>query len=532
MVVRIGTRGARARSMAISALALPAHVFRELPSEELARIAIESGQCSVTAHGALVLCTGKFTGRSPGDRFIVSDEETAGRVDWNSTNVPISPENFAALEAHVRHHLRQQTSYELRLHAGGPAGSAVRLVTTSPAHALFSRHLFQAPQNQDDPENSLTILHTPDCVAIPALHGTKSATFIVLNPATRTILIGGTGYAGEIKKAVFSMLNYLLPEQGILPMHAAVNVGEHGDAALFFGLSGTGKTTLSADPERWLLGDDEHAWSDDGLFNLEGGCYAKTINLSQEDEPQIWGAVHRRLTVLENVVMDQRGRVDFSDASLTENTRAAYPLSALPRVWAKPVVAAPKHIIFLTADAFGVLPPLARLSLDQAVYYFLSGYTAKVAGTERGLKQPTPTFSTCFGAPFMPRPPTLYARLLERRIAAADAGVWLVNTGWTGGPYGEGQRMPIAETRRMVSAILAGELERVPLRREPWFGLEVPSAISGVRAAVLEPRTTWKEPSRYDREARALSIRFRENFEKYASGVSRDVLEVGPGSIA
>jgi len=514
--------------MAMRELVFPAPVLRELPSAELARIAIESGQCSATAHGALVLGTGKFTGRSPSDRFIVKDELTAPRVDWNSTNVAISPENFAALEAHIRRHMRQQPTYEVRVHAGGPAGCPVRLLTTSPAHALFARHLFQATRYGARLEDTLTILHSPDCNAIPELHGTQSATFIVLNPATLTILIGGTGYAGEIKKAVFSLLNFLLPERGILPMHAAVNVGEGGDSALFFGLSGTGKTTLSADPERYLLGDDEHAWSDDGLFNLEGGCYAKTINLSQRDEPQIWGAVHRALTVLENVVLDENGFVDFSDSSLTENTRAAYPLSALPRVWPEAVVRAPGHVIFLTADAFGVLPPLAKLSLDQAVYYFLSGYTAKVAGTERGLREPAPTFSTCFGAPFMPRPPALYARLLRSRVAQAKAQVWLVNTGWTGGPYGEGQRMPIAETRRMVSAILGGELDAVPTRSEPFFGLEVPAAIPGVRSAVLDPRACWQDPARYDREASALGRRFLENFKKYEAHVDGGVLIAAP----
>jgi phosphoenolpyruvate carboxykinase (ATP) len=518
--------------MAIRELPYSAPVYRELTSAELAKVAVESGQCSVTAHGALVLRTGKFTGRSPGDRFITRDEMTDSRVDWNSTNVAISRENFAALEAHVRDRLRQQGAYELHLHAGGPAGSAVRLLTTSAAHALFCRHLLQSPSSSDDPNEALTILHTPDCAAIPKRHGTKSGTFIVLNPASRCILIGGTGYAGEIKKAVFSHLNFLLPERGILPMHAAVNVGARGDSALFFGLSGTGKTTLSADPERFLLGDDEHAWSDDGLFNLEGGCYAKTINLSERDEPQIWGAVHSPLTVLENVVMDEAtGLVDFADASLTENTRAAYSLSGLPRVWPAPVVAAPGHVIFLTADAFGVLPPLARLSLDQAVYYFLSGYTAKVAGTERGLKEPSPTFSTCFGAPFMPRRPTEYARLLRNRVAQTGSRVWLVNTGWSGGAYGVGQRMPIAETRRMVAAILAGELDDAPTRRDPWFGLEVPLNVNGVRPEVLDARGSWaktQEPASYDQAASALARRFVENFARYADDVSAEVRRAAP----
>ncbi len=520
-----------AASMAVRELGYPRPVTALLSAPELARIALESGQCSRTRDGALVLLTGKFTGRSPSDRFIVQDALTGPRVDWNATNQPISPESCAALEAHLRQHLALRKTYEVRARAGGPEGSALRVLTTSPAHALFCQHLFQSARNGDAPGRGLTILHSPDCAAIPATHGTKTATFIVLNPATRTISIGGTGYAGEIKKAVFSFLNFVLPERGILPMHAAVNVGAQGDSALFFGLSGTGKTTLSADPDRFLLGDDEHAWSDAGVFNLEGGCYAKTINLSARDEPQIWQAVHQPTALLENVVVDaQTNDVDWADASLTENTRGAYPLSSLPNVWPEEVARAPRKVIFLTADAFGVLPPLARLSLDQAAYYFLSGYTAKLAGTELNQVQPQPTFSTCFGAPFMPRPPALYARLLRQRVEAAGAEVWLVNTGWVGGGYGEGRRMPIAETRRIVSAILAGELARAPTRREPVFGLDVPLVVAGVRSSVLDPRASWPDAARYDAQAAALASKFADNFRRYAADVSDGVRRAGPST--
>ncbi len=517
--------------MAVRELGFPRPVTALQSAPELVRSALESGQCSRTKDGALVLLTGKFTGRSPSDRYIVKDELTAPRVDWNATNQPLSPECASELEAHLRRHIAQRNAFEVRVRAGGPEGSAVRLVTTSPAHALFSQYLFQAARTGDDFANGLTILHGPDCAAIPATHGTKTATFIVLNPGKRTIVIGGTGYAGEIKKAVFSYLNFVLPERGILPMHAAANVGVRGESALFFGLSGTGKTTLSADPERFLLGDDEHAWSEAGIFNLEGGCYAKTINLSAQDEPQIWQAVHQPEALLENVVLDPQTReVDWNDASLTENTRAAYPLSSLTNVWPEQVARAPRKVIFLTADAFGVLPPLARLSLDQAVYYFLSGYTAKLAGTELGHPQPVPTFSTCFGAPFMPRPPTLYAKLLRQRALAAGAEIWLVNTGWVGGGYGEGKRMPIGETRRIVSAILAGELTSTATRREPVFGLEVPVAVQGVRSSVLDPRACWVDPVRYDAQASELVVKFAENFRRYAPDVTEAVRRAGPSA--
>jgi len=484
----------------------------EPSAAELARIALESGQCTEMRSGALVFRSGKLTGRAASDRYIVKDESTQNDVAWGSVNRPITPQQFLALRTHLSEHIAERGAYLLTRHAGGPEGLGLRILTTSPMHALVSRHLFQEAREEHGDERPLTILHSPDCFAIPETHGIRSGTFIVIDVSSRTILIGGTGYAGELKKAVFSYLNFVLPARGILPMHAAVNVGNWGDSAVFFGLSGTGKTTLSADPERHLLGDDEHGWSDHGLFNLEGGCYAKTLKLSAADEPDIWRAVNTPLAVLENVVIDDgNAEIDWSDASITENGRAAYPLSALARVWQKPMARSPEHVIFLTADAFGVLPPVARLSMDQAVYHFLSGYTAKVAGTEAGAKEPQPTFSACFGAPFMPRAATQYAELLRKRLQESGARVWLVNTGWVGGAYGEGQRMPIQETRLIIRAILSSALELGPTRVEPYFGLAVPKYVAGVRPLILDPAASWKDARRYDAQARRLVRRFQEN---------------------
>jgi phosphoenolpyruvate carboxykinase (ATP) len=507
----------------------PGKLHRDLSTERLAEIAVEGGQCRRTSHGALVLGTGRFTGRAAHDRFVVLDDETRPRVEWGPRNQPLLPSQYHALKTLLAQHLARADVYEIHAHAGGEEGVPLGVFTTSAAHALFARHLFQAPRAAANGAEPLTVLHAPDCFATPAVHGTKSGTFIVLAPTERTILIGGTGYAGELKKSVFSTLNYLLPERGIFPMHAAVNVGAAGDSAIFFGLSGTGKTTLSADPERFLLGDDEHAWSDAGVFNIEGGCYAKTVDLSHEHEPAIWRAVHRNDVLLENVVLDAAtGVVDFADRSITENGRAAYPLSAHERVARDALVPAPNHVVFLTADAFGVLPPVAKLSLDQAVYYFLSGYTAKLAGTELGQQTPQPTFSTCFGSPFMPRPAVEYAELLRSRIAGSGARVWLVNTGWTGGPYGEGHRMPIAETRRIVRAILNGELDRASFRVEPSFGLEVPDSVAGVPSALLDVRGSWRDPARYDAQASDLARRFEENFRAYRDHVPAGVVAAGP----
>lgn len=517
--------------------------FVDLDTAALRDIAISSGACRQTCDGALVMSTGPHTGRAASDRFIVANAASLAAVGWGKVNRPLPAEAFQALRQHLLAHLDAAATYELHLHAGGAAGARVRVVTTSAAHALFCRFLFQdaarfaelgAPAAsslgpQAPLPHAITVLHAPECQADPAVHGTRSGTFIVLDLLSRTVLIGGTAYAGELKKAVFSLLNFALPEAGILPMHAAVNVGASGDSAVFFGLSGTGKTTLSADPERFLVGDDEHGWSAQGLFNLEGGCYAKTLGLRPELEPEIWRAVHGPSALLENVVVaSATGDVAWGDASVTENTRAAYPLHALGRVWSAPVVQAPGHVIFLTADAFGVLPPVAQLSASQALYYFLSGYTAKLAGTEAGLVRPEPTFSTCFGAPFMPRPAATYARLLRQRLEESQARVWLVNTGWVGGAYGEGQRMAIGETRRIVSAILGGELTHAPRRRSGRFGLEVPTQVPGVRSAVLDPRACWADPARYAAQEAALAERFIDNFRNYAAEVSSDVQSAGP----
>jgi phosphoenolpyruvate carboxykinase (ATP) len=503
-------------------------VHSGLSDEQLAERALQSGQCVATSFGALVLQTGRFTGRSPSDRFLVRDEHTEARVDWGPRNQGLSPDGYRALAMELREALSHREVLEVRAHVGGTFGAPVRVVTTSPAHALFSRHLLQAERPGANFEDTITVLHDPEFLASPERHGTASSTFIVLSPSDRTVLIGGTAYAGEIKKAVFSLMNYLLPEHGILPMHAAVNVGPSGDSAVFFGLSGTGKTTLSADPERFLLGDDEHGWSDEGLFNLEGGCYAKAIGLREEYEPDIWRAVHRPRVVLENVVLDSSGAVDWSDRSLTENTRAAYPLAALPRVYGEELARHPRNVIFLTADAFGVLPPLARLSLDQAEYYFLSGYTAKLAGTELGQLAPQPTFSTCFGSPFMPRPPVSYSRLLRQRVEAVGANVWLVNTGWIGGGYGDGRRISIADTRRMVRAVLEGELDSTPTLVEPWFGLSVPHEVPGIAQSLLHPRQNWSDPGQYDAQAGLLAQRFDDNFAVHAASVGDSVRAVGP----
>lgn len=503
-------------------------VLRDPSCETLRQIALGSRQCRQTCAGALVLMTGKHTGRAVADRYIVETTTTADTVAWGKVNQPLSLAHFRVLQAHLRSHLAESHTFELRLHAGGAEGAPVHVTTTSAAHALFCRYLLQELRPFARAREPLRVLHAPECLAVPAIHGTKSGTFIVLDLDSRTVLIGGTAYAGELKKSVFSCLNYELPERGILPMHAAVNVGEAGDSAVFFGLSGTGKTTLSADPARYLVGDDEHGWSDAGLFNLEGGCYAKTIALRQEFEPDIWDAVHAPSALLENVVLDAGGEVAWADASITENTRGAYPLRSLAHAWHGQVAAAPKNVIFLTADAFGVLPPVARLSLEQAVYFFLSGYTAKVAGTEAGVLRPEPTFSTCFGAPFMPRRPTVYAELLRRRLLASGASVWLVNTGWVGGPYGEGQRMPIAETRAIITEILQGRIAQNGLNRSGRFHLDVPLGISGVDPRRLDPRAAWPDPARYDAQEAMLAQKFAANFEQYAPLVSDEVLRLQP----
>jgi phosphoenolpyruvate carboxykinase (ATP) len=407
---------------------------------------------------------------------------------------------------------------------------ALRVVTTHPYHALFAKTMFIDPKPEE--LNGFTpqalVLHAPALEAVPAEDATRTSTFIVLHPSRTEVLIGGTFYAGEIKKSIFTLMNDRLPLDGVLPMHCSANVGDEGDVAIFFGLSGTGKTTLSADPERHLIGDDEHGWSDEGVFNIEGGCYAKVIRLSPEAEPEIYKTTQSFGTVLENVIVDERGVLDLDDDSKTENTRAAYKLEQIANALPTKRAGHPSNVIFLTADAFGILPPIARLSREQAMFYFLSGFTAKLAGTEIGVTEPQPTFSACFGAPFLPQPPAVYAHLLGERLDRHGATVWLVNTGWTGGPFGEGERMPIAATRALLHAALSGGLADATFRTDELFGFEVPTQVPGVESSLLDPRSTWGHPEAYDRKARELAQMFRDNFEQFAAEAGPGVTAAGP----
>ena len=481
--------------------------------------AIRAGGARLTADGALQVETGAFTGRSPKDKFIVRDALTADTVWWDNSGA-LEPEQFELLRSDIVDHLTGQGLYRQDLLAGAdPAHQYdVTVLTPSAWHALFIRNLL-IRRGEDVPASDftrpVTILHAPLFEAVPARHGCRSATVIALDMSRNIVLIAGTSYAGEIKKSVFSLFNFHAPEAGVLPMHCSANLGPEGEAALFFGLSGTGKTTLSNDPDRPLIGDDEHGWSDAGVFNLEGGCYAKTVNLSASAEPEIFAATRRFGTVLENVVLGADSVPDFTDISLTENTRAAYPLSVLPSIARGSTGGTPKTVVFLTADAFGVLPPLARLTPDQAVYHFLSGYTAKVAGTERGVTEPQATFSACFGAPFMPLHPTVYGQLLANRLEKSGASAWLLNTGWIGGAYGTGKRIDIASTRRLLSAALNGELDDAQMREDPRFGFEVPIAVAGIDTRLLDPRQCWADGDAYDAQAAKLVDLFRKNFEKF-----------------
>jgi phosphoenolpyruvate carboxykinase (ATP) len=484
---------------------------------------IVSRREGVLAHeGAVVVRTGNHTGRAANDKFIVKDDETAGKVNWNKINRPIAPEYFERLHQRMIAYFQGRDIFVQDTTAGSHNGYRlpIRVITETAWHSLFARNIFLRRPVEELARHvpAFTVIHAPAFRAIPDIDGTNSDIFVVLNFSRRMVLIGGTGYAGEIKKSIFTILNYLLPEQSVMPMHCSANVGSQGDVSLFFGLSGTGKTTLSSDVDRGMIGDDEHGWGEDGVFNFEGGCYAKVIRLSKELEPLIWGATHRFGAVLENVNIDAgTRRIDFNDESYTENTRAAYPIGFMPNSVPSGLGEHPKNIFFLTADAFGVLPPISRLTPEQAVYYFLSGYTAKLAGTEKGLgKEPQITFSTCFGAPFMPLEPRVYAGLLEEKIRLHGPKVWLVNTGWTGGPYGVGQRISLPYTRALIRAALTGELDRTPYTHDPIFGLAVPRACPNVPAEVLDPRRTWRDPAGYDDQARNLLDRFQKNFVQFA----------------
>jgi phosphoenolpyruvate carboxykinase (ATP) len=480
--------------------------------------------------GPLVVDTGRHTGRSAKDKFFVREPESEDRIAWGDVNQPISEERFEGLREKLLDHLNERDLYVVNAFAGAdPAHRLlVRVITDSPWHALFAKTLFINPSEEElrDFEPDALVLHAPAVEADPEEDETRSETFIVLHPSRAEVLIGGTEYAGEIKKSIFTVMNDRLPLEGVFPMHCSANVDDQGRVAIFFGLSGTGKTTLSADPERRLIGDDEHGWGDEGVFNFEGGCYAKVIRLSPDAEPEIYKAVHAFGTVLENVVLDDRGVMDLNDASKTENTRAAYGLEQIENALPEKRAGHPSSIVLLTADAFGVLPPIARLNRDQALFYFLTGFTAKLAGTEIGVTEPQPTFSCAFGAPFLPQKPTVYARMLGQKLDEHGSAVWLVNTGWTGGPYGEGQRMPIAATRALLRAALDGELDRVEYRTDPIFGFEVPVEVPGVDSSLLDPRSTWSDPDTYDEKARYLATRFQQNFQKF--GAEENIVQAGP----
>ncbi|QGG52799.1 phosphoenolpyruvate carboxykinase (ATP) [Lysinibacillus pakistanensis] len=503
----------------------------QLSVPQLAEKATSRGEAMLTVDGAVRAETGKYTGRSPKDKYTVEEESTKDKIDWGKVNQPISSEVFDNLYVKVVKYLKERDElFVFKGFAGADKDSqlSIQVINEYAWHNLFAHQLFIRPTEEELASHvaDFTVISAPNFKADPAVDGTASETFIIVSLEKKTILIGGTEYAGEIKKSIFGIMNYLLPQQGILSMHCSANVGEAGDVALFFGLSGTGKTTLSADPDRKLIGDDEHGWSDNGVFNIEGGCYAKTINLSAEKEPEIYNAI-RFGSVLENVAVDPETRIcDYDDGSLTENTRVAYPIQYIDNIVDPSVAGHPKTIIFLTADAFGVLPPISKLTKEQAMYHFLSGFTSKLAGTERGVTEPEPVFSTCFGSPFLPLPATVYAEMLGQKIDEHGAQVYLVNTGWTGGEYGTGSRMKLSYTRTMVRAAIDGKLADAETIQDSVFGLHIPTAVEGVPTEVLNPRDAWADKAAYDKKATELAGLFNENFKKF-SNVSEAITTLG-----
>ncbi|MES2523816.1 MAG: phosphoenolpyruvate carboxykinase (ATP) [Gemmatimonadota bacterium] len=523
-----------AEGLAPQGLKPAGQVHYNFVAPELVEAAIRRGEGTLADMGPFVAVTSPHTGRSPNDKFVVKEPGSEADVDWGKVNQPMSLEHYETLKADVKQYLNTLDELFVQdLYCGADPATrlSVRYVLPNAWHANFVRNMFIRPDVEELATfaPNFTVYHAPEMQADPARHGTRTSTFIVLNLAERTILIGGTRYAGELKKSMFTVMNYLLPKQGVLSMHCSANIGSKGDTALFFGLSGTGKTTLSADPERGLIGDDEHGWSPDGTFNFEGGCYAKAINLSAESEPDIYQTTQMFGTVLENVVLSQPSRtVDFADQSITENTRASYPLHYIKNHVPSGRGGHPKNVVFLTADAFGVLPPIAKLTPEQAMYYFLSGYTAKVAGTERGVTEPQATFSACFGAVFLVWHPTKYAEMLGELLRRHEAQVWLVNTGWSGGAYGTGKRMKLSYTRAMIRAALGGALDKGSTKTDPIFGLNIPAAIEGVPTEVLDPRGTWADAAAYDTQAQKLAGMFRENIKKFGSAVSPSILAAGP----
>ncbi|MBC7739768.1 MAG: phosphoenolpyruvate carboxykinase [Candidatus Saccharibacteria bacterium] len=518
-----------AQTLADQGIAGLGHVYYNLLEPALIEAAVGRGEGHLGLGGAFLCATGQFTGRSPKDKFVVRTPLVEASIWWEN-NAPMTPQAFDALHADMLAHMQGRDYFVQDLYAGADPIHRldVRIVTELAWHSLFIRHLLRRPERSelDTFAPDWTVINCPSFKADPARHGCRTETVVAMNFDKRLVLIANTEYAGENKKAVFGLLNYLMPEKGVMPMHCSANhaPGNPVDSAVFFGLSGTGKTTLSADPARILIGDDEHGWSERGTFNFEGGCYAKTINLSPEAEPEIFATTSRFGTVVENMVYDPETlELDFNDDSLTANTRCAYPLDYISNASATGLGGHPRHVVMLTCDAFGVLPPIARLSPAQAMYHFLSGFTSKVAGTERGVTEPQPTFSTCFGAPFMPRRPEVYGKLLAQKIAKHGASCWLVNTGWTGGAYGTGSRMPIRATRALLAAALDGSLAGAEFRRDPNFGFEVPVAVAGVNSDLLDPRQTWVNVADYDQQAQKLVAMFAANFGQYLPFIDADV---------
>ncbi|XLS28789.1 phosphoenolpyruvate carboxykinase (ATP) [Flavobacteriaceae bacterium M23B6Z8] len=513
-----------------------AHVRYQLSADKLHEISISHGMGVEASSGALAVNTGEFTGRSPKDRFIVKDEITKEKVWWGPVNIPFDPDDFDKLYEKVTQYLSGKELYVRDCYACADENyrTNIRVINEYPWSNLFVYNMFLSPEQEEleDFEAEWTVVNAPGFMANPEEDGTRQHNFAILNFTRKIALVGGTGYTGEIKKGIFSALNFLLPVyKNTLPMHCSANVGEDGDTAIFFGLSGTGKTTLSADPDRRLIGDDEHGWTaENTVFNFEGGCYAKVINLSQESEPEIYGAI-KRGAILENVILDADGVVDFSNTSITQNTRVSYPIYHIDNIQEPSIGKNPKNIFFLTADAFGVLPPISKLTPGQAAYHFISGYTAKVAGTEAGIDEPVPNFSACFGAPFMPLHPTYYAEMLSRKMQEAGVNVWLVNTGWTGGPYGVGKRMKLAYTRAMIAAAMKGQLGEVTYEKyhiHSVFGVAQPRTCPGVPTEVLSPRKTWNNDEGYYKKAQELADAFKENFKKFETYASEEILAGGP----
>ena len=508
-------------------------VFWNIPTARLYEKILTRREGRLSHLGPLVVRTGHHTGRSANDKFIVREASTEDKIWWGPINTPMSEECFDRLHQRMVLHLQMNDLFVQDCFAGADLKHRlpVRIITQYGWHSLFARNMFIQPVDGELSTHvpAFTVIDAPGFHASPSIDGTNSETFIIINFKKKMVLIGGTSYAGEIKKSIFSVMNYLLPEKGVLSMHCSANIGKDNNTALFFGLSGTGKTTLSADASRILIGDDEHGWSDEGIFNIEGGCYAKLINLSPTGEPEIFSTTRRFGTVLENVAMDAKTRrIDLDDDTFTENTRASYHISSIPNASQTGLGGHPKSIIFLSADAFGVLPPIAKLTTDQAMYHFLSGYTAKVAGTERGITEPSPAFSACYGAPFMPQHPKRYAELLGAKLTQHKVQVWLINTGWSGGPYGTGKRISLAYTRAMVNAALDGTLDSIPTAQEPFFGLYVPSSCPGVPDEILSPRQTWPNATDYDSQAQKLAALFRKNFQKFSEQTSPAIQAAGP----